>query len=172
MLRERARKLIADARQGIITASSLDSPVSMASNSTTNSTNTPVMSPLESGSTFENMDGSVNNFAYHKYMIKSDFDKTKATTTSTEVRPSSANSDTSSNNKGIALVLLVACFLICHCWYTMTLAPQNKYVFHFLLILIYFYFAALVAKLFEFNFYKFNQSNGMLDRVDLNNFEY
>lgn len=78
-LRERARKLIADARQGIIAGSSLDSPGSMASNSTTNSTNTPVMSPLEVYSGFEQVNGcSLVDSSTHKYMIKSDFDKTKA----------------------------------------------------------------------------------------------
>ena len=103
MLRERARKMIADAKQGIISTGStsiFESPISFSSNSnsTTNSTNTPVMSPLEgvggggavvsaaagggshSFDALQSANGSANSSnagpPFPKYMIKSDFDRT------------------------------------------------------------------------------------------------
>ena len=46
-LRERARRLIANARQGMIDATSLESSLSSSTNSTNNAT-TQMMSPIES----------------------------------------------------------------------------------------------------------------------------
>ena len=104
ILRERARKLIADAKQGIINGSSLDSPISASASScaTNSSGNTPMMSPSMEMSPQTNQSQSKDGLSLsdvstinERFQNKSDFDKTKSTETNSS-RPNSANNSSKS----------------------------------------------------------------------------
>lgn len=129
----------------------------MASNSTTNSTNTPVMSPLDGGSSFDTGHDTADA-VYHKYLFKSDFDKTKGNAPEVakpESRPPSANSEIATNNKGITFVGASSA------WQLGTPTRIIIALYHFHLFFYYLFRSNFrtLAKLYEFSFYKFNQTS-------------